>query len=372
MTTDHPTSGRADDEAVARVAPDGETATATPVTPAAPASGGAPGATTTTATAASSPGPAPDDRGNGAPAVATAVGGDATPAAPDRPAARLRWWREVVYIVLVYLAYSAVRNQFGSGAGDSVDPEPAFHHGEAIIQLQRNIGLYFEDALQQWYLDLPFDGFIRFWNIYYGVFHFVVAAFALIWLFRLAPERYRVWRNTLAFTTLLALIGFASFSLMPPRLMDDPGIYGGCQVYESTTPEQLEARGVETAGDPPCDRFGFVDTVAVYGGWASFGSEEMAAVSNQYAAMPSMHIGWSTWCALVLAPLLRRRWARWLAIAYPVLTLFCIIVTGNHYWIDGLGGLACLGIGYLIARVATSWWEDRRGAVAAHPQPQAA
>ena len=70
---------------------------------------------------------------------------------------RLRWWREIVYIVLVYVAYSAVRNQFGSGAGDSVDPRPAFHHGEAIIQLQRNIGLYFEDRLQQWYLDLPLD-----------------------------------------------------------------------------------------------------------------------------------------------------------------------------------------------------------------------
>ena len=305
---------------------------------------------------AATPGAAADD------GAVRAVGDDSV------SARRLRWWREVVYIVLVYVAYSAVRNQFGSGAGDSVDPEPAFHHGEAIIQLQRNIGLYFEDRLQQWYLDLPLDGLIRFWNVYYGVLHFVVAAFALVWLFRKAPENYRVWRNTLAFTTLLALIGFATFSLMPPRLMDDPGIYGGCQVYTDATPDELETRGVATAGDPPCDEFGFVDTVAVYGGWASFGSEEMAAVSNQYAAMPSMHIGWSTWCALVLAPLLRRRWLRWLAIAYPMLTLFCIIVTGNHYWIDGVGGLVCLGVGYLIARAATTAWEARRGTVTAEGQ----
>jgi hypothetical protein len=271
----------------------------------------------------------------------------------------------------VYVAYSAVRNQFGSGAGDSVDPEPAFHHAEAIIQVQRNIGLYFEDRLQRWYLDLPLDGIIRFWNVYYGVLHFVVAAFALVLLFRKAPERYRVWRNTLAFTTLLALIGFASFSLMPPRLLDDPGIYGGCQVYADASPDELEARGLQ-AGDPPCDEFGYVDTVAEYGGWASFGSEEMAAVSNQYAAMPSMHIGWSTWCALVLAPLMRRRWLKALVISYPLLTLFDIMVTGNHYWIDGLGGLACLGVGYVIARVATAWWEARRGAVSPHPQPVAA
>jgi hypothetical protein len=283
---------------------------------------------------------------------------------------RLRWWREVVYILLVYIGYSAVRNQFGSGAGDTVDPEPAFHHGEAIIQLERNLRLYFEQAVQSWYLDLPGHGVIRFWNVYYGIFHFVVAAFALVWLFRKAPERYRVWRNTLAFTTLLALVGFASFSLMPPRLLDDPGVYGGCQVYEATPYEDLEARDI-TAGDPPCDEFGYVDTVAVYGGWASFGSEEMAAVSNQYAAMPSMHIGWSTWCALVLAPLIRRRWLRALAIAYPMLTLFDIIVTGNHYWIDGLGGLLCLGVGYLLARLLTSWWEARRGAIAPHPEPAA-
>jgi hypothetical protein len=270
----------------------------------------------------------------------------------------LRWWHELIYVVLVYAAYSGVRNQFGSGGGD-VDPEPAFNHGKAIIQLQRNIGLYFEDRLQRWYLDLPLNGLIRFWNIYYGLFHFVVVAIALVWMFRQAPERYRLWRNTLAFTTLLALVGFASFSLMPPRLLDDPGTYGGCQIYAAG--QDLP----EEAGEPPCDQYGFVDTVAEYGGWASFGSEELAAVSNQYAAMPSMHIGWSTWCALVLAPLVRRRWLRALVIAYPFFTLFDIMVTANHYWIDGVGGLICLGAGYLVARAGTWWWESRHGIPAA-------
>src|SRR5690606_14984578 len=98
-----------------------------------------------------------------------------------------------------------------------------------------------------------------------------------------------------------------------------------------------------------------------FGGWASFGSDEMARVSNQYAAMPSMHIGWSAWCAFVLVPLLRRRWLRALVIAYPIVTLFDIIVTGNHWWIDGPAGLACLGLGYLVAFAATRWYERRRG-----------
>ena len=143
---------------------------------------------------------------------------------------------------------------------------------------------------------------------------------------------------------------------MPPRLLDDPGMYGGCQVYAATTAEALEHRASDRQA--AVRRVRLRRHVAELRGLGSFGSEEMAAVSNQYAAMPSMHIGWSTWCALVLAPLVRRRWLRALAVAYPVLTLFDIIVTGNHYWIDGLGGLLCLGVGYAVALV-TDLYERR-------------
>lgn len=279
------------------------------------------------------------------------------------PRSSLRWWREAGYIVLVYVAYSAVRNQFGSGAGTDVDADPAFHHAQAIIHIERTLRLYFEEHLQSWYLGLPGNGLIRLWNIYYGVFHFVVALVALVVLYRRAPLRYRLWRNTLAVTTLLALVGFATFSLMPPRLLDDPGVYGGCRAYAHTPASTLP----DEAGRPPCDRYGYVDTVARYGGWASFGSDEMAAVSNQYAAMPSMHIGWSTWCVLVLVPLVRRRWLRALLIGYPALTLFDIMVTANHYWIDGVGGLVCLAAGFLVALALTRGYERRRGPVVLTP-----
>ena len=274
---------------------------------------------------------------------------DVSTVAPPQRTRRLRWWREVLYALAVYIIYSAVRNTFGSAGGD---PRPAYGHALDIIRVQEWMHLYFEDRLQQWYLDLPADGLIRLWNVFYGLAHFVVTAGALIWLFRRDPERYPRWRNTLAFTTALAIIGFASFSLMPPRLLDDPGKYGGCQIY------------LDQTNPPPelCDRFGYVDTIAVYGGWASFGSSELENVSNQYAAMPSMHIGWSTWSACVLFPLLRRRWAKVLAAVYPFITLACIIVTANHYWIDGLGGLACLGVGYLLGRKAADLTDPTRSA----------
>jgi hypothetical protein len=268
----------------------------------------------------------------------------------------LRWWKEVAFGFAVYAVYSAVRNRFGSAGGD---PGPAFEHARQIIDLERAMRLYFEADLQRWYLDLPGHGLIRGWNVYYGLAHFLVTFVALVWLFRKDPRRYPLWRNTLALTTCVAVVGFAAYSLMPPRLLDDPGEFGACQLY---APEaaQPASPGVLTA--PGCDRYGYVDTVARYGGWISFGNEGMKDVSNQYAAMPSMHIGWSTWSALVLVPLLRRRWAKALAAAYPAITLVCIVVTANHYWIDGVGGLVCLAVGFAVARAVT-------GRFAPRPQP---
>jgi membrane-associated phospholipid phosphatase len=104
------------------------------------------------------------------------------------------------------------------------------------------------------------------------------------------------------------------------------------------------------------EEYGFVDTLAHYGGIWSFDSGAMQKVSNQYAAMPSLHFAWSTWCALVLVPTFRRRWLKALAIAYPVCTLFAIIVTGNHYWLDAAGGAVILAIGAAAGR----WWSERQ------------
>ena len=268
-------------------------------------------------------------------------------AEPQDDRVGLRWWKEVVLAAVVYAVYSIVRNQFGSAGGD---PRPAFGHAKDIIAIEDALHLYVEPSVQQWYLGLPAHGVIRLWNVYYGIAHFLVTFVALVWMFRRHPLRHRVMRNTLALTTAVAMIGFAAYSLMPPRLLDDPGQYGGCQVY---APEAARAAPPGSLTAPGCDEFGFVDTIATYGGWISFGNEGMKEVSNQYAAMPSMHIGWATWSALVLFPLVRRRWAKVLVVAYPLLTLVCIVVTANHYWIDGVGGLVCLGVGYSLARVLT-------------------
>lgn len=235
-----------------------------------------------------------------------------TEPAPSR--SRLRWWREILYIGVFYAVYSAVRNA-GTGA-DSVGA--AFDNAKDDIEIERTLGLYHEESIQEAFLGQRW--FIKACNIFYGSFHFVVTAAALVWCFRRRPDRYPLWRNTLAATTGLALIGFAFFPLMPPRLL--PASYG------------------------------YVDTLARIGGLWSFESGAMKAVSNQYAAMPSLHFGWSTWCALVLWPAATgRRWAQALLVAYPLVTLFAIVVTGNHFWLDAAGGAAVLAAGYALASI---------------------
>lgn len=252
----------------------------------------------------------------------------------------LRWWREVLYVAAFYVVYSWIRNQFGSAGNDAA--RIAYEHARDIIDIQDALGLWFEPELQRWYLDLPADGLIRVWNIYYGTAHFVVTAGALIWLYRRQPDRYSVWRTTLAAMTALALIGFATYSLMPPRLLGSTSQFGACYQQE-----------------PDCRDVTMVDTLEVHGGWLSFEDDQVASVSNQYAAMPSMHTGWSTWSAFVLWGLVRRRWVRALVVLYPVATVFCIMITGNHYWLDAVGGVVAFGGGYLIARATTAWTEAR-------------
>ena len=115
---------------------------------------------------------------------------------------------------------------------------------------------------------------------------------------------------------------------MPPRLLDKP---------------------VEEYGPPPSmvsEHFGFVDTLQEYPTFWSFDSGGLKTLSNQYAAMPSLHMAWAVWSMLVLLPLVRRGWLRALIVLDPLATFFCIVVTANHYWLDALMGVATLAVGY--------------------------
>jgi hypothetical protein len=96
---------------------------------------------------------------------------------------------------------------------------------------------------------------------------------------------------------------------------------------------------------------GFVDTVVSFHTWGSWGSSGVDSASNEFAAMPSLHIGWALWCAIVVVGLARRRWLRIVAAVYPLATLFVIVGTANHFLLDAAGGVLVVGIGFAVERL---------------------
>ncbi len=220
------------------------------------------------------------------------------------------WWGEILLMGIFYLVYSAIRN---SNEGDVAT---AFRNARAIIDVQEFLGIHFEQRVQD--LALGVKPVIIAANYFYGSFHFVVTIGVMVFLFVRWPDDYPLWRNVLAVTTALALIGFTFWPLMPPRLL--PASYG------------------------------YVDTLARYPTFWSFNSGAVSRISNQYAAMPSVHCAWALWCACVLVPRLRRRWTRSLAVLYPVCTVVAIVLTGNHFVLDAVGGFLTLLIGFVLAR----------------------
>ena len=227
-----------------------------------------------------------------------------------RDGRHLYWWLEIIAILVFYMIYSAIRN---ANEGSTAD---AFAHAKSLMDWQRSLGINHEEVLQEW--ALHFRPLIIAMNYFYGSLHFVVTGGVGIYLFVRWRNDYSMWRNTIAIATALALIGFITWPLMPPRLL--PANYG------------------------------FVDTLAEYPTFWSFNSGAVSKISNQYAAMPSVHCIWALWCACVMVPRARRDWVKFLFVLYPIGTVAAIVLTGNHYVLDAVGGFAVLGIAYAISR----------------------
>src|SRR5947208_3508505 len=194
---------------------------------------------------------------------------------------RAPWWIEFPAVFIAYQTYEWVRGRVKG------TPTDAARHAKQVIAIERFFGMFREAAVQRQFLSNHL--FIQFWDIYYGTVHFVVPVVALIWLWRRFPERYRRWRNAMVGMVLVSLISFKLYPLLPPRLL-------------------------------PRD-FHFVDTAATIGGMGVFDKGSMKDVENLYAAMPSLHIAWSSWCARALVPVVRRQWVTTPTTACPRCTL---------------------------------------------------
>jgi hypothetical protein len=235
------------------------------------------------------------------------------------PARRMPAWArplpEAVLLAALYAAYRSTRNLLGSARGQAVA------RGQAIERFESRLHLDPERALNHFVAAHPALATIC--DYEYAAAHFAITLIVMVLLYR----RHRPTARRLAaawyLTNLLALLGFWLYALAPPRLLP-----GG----------------------------GFIDTVVVFHTWGSWGTGAVASASNQYAAMPSLHIAWASWCAVGIWQLTRRDWVRLLGICYPLATLFVVLGTANHYLVDAVAGLLTLIGGFALTEGGIRSW----------------
>jgi hypothetical protein len=149
---------------------------------------------------------------------------------------------------------------------------------------------------------------VQFLNGYYAIAHVPAVVLVLLWLFFRHRDQYAWVRNSLALLTASSLV-LHFIPMAPPRLLPD---------------------------------LGFVDTGLAYN-QSVYGPGSAHGLSNQLAAIPSLHVGWALLVACAVLVATRSRW-RWLVVAHPFLTVWSVVATGNHWWLDAVSAAALLAV----------------------------
>lgn len=240
--------------------------------------------------------------------------------APSRHRDRLA---EVLLVVGFYVVYDSTRFFVAGGAAS------AFRNGHAIVAVEdwgniapeRWLNTLFSHHI---WLGLPAD-------FAYATLHYVVTPAVLIWLWRYHHAHYRHARTQLGLATASALVGFVLLPTAPPRLLEDS--------------------------------YGFVDVMAQrasLGWWEGDAStpQGLESLTNDFAAMPSLHVGWALWCGLMLYRYAEQPSVRMLGIAYPAFIAAVVMGTGNHYLLDCVAGAALILLGGRAAEPYLHQWDS--------------
>ncbi|KAF2276423.1 uncharacterized protein EI97DRAFT_39368 [Westerdykella ornata] len=282
------------------------------------------------------------------------------------------YWALIYWVYQLGRAFTAVTLVEGT-------VDVARKHALQIIHLEKRLHIFWELPIQHWFLNHP--TVLRWTNRIYSFIHIPGTILFLVWLYyytttrnRLdlplpnkptgeadgspaGPKLYAARRRTMAVCNLLAFIVFTLWPCMPPRLLSDPDVPG---------PIGEEARS-----------YGFVDTVHGAEGESSVWTQNRFC--NQYAAMPSLHFGYSlliglTICLIPLAPQhqrsrtlslgiskgktlrlrmpsVRRLICLFVGIAYPATILIAIIATANHFILDAVAGAIVCGLAWMSNRM---------------------
>ncbi|MFF3462408.1 phosphatase PAP2 family protein [Streptomyces sp. NPDC002619] len=227
-----------------------------------------------------------------------------------------RWWVELLLVGLLYAVYETTRGLQRSWTAT------ADRNGRSIQRWEEALHLAPEQSLNEVLHDLPVLAVLA--AYFYATLHFILTPAVLIWLYRAHPGHYRRARTWLAAVTLSALIGFWRFPATPPRLLPHTGIH-------------------DTVAD-----------VEQWGWWSGQTSAPhgLGGLVNEYAAMPSLHVGWAVWSGWLLFRHARRKSLMVFGLAYPVLTTVVVVATGNHYLADAIAGAFLIVLfGALVGRI---------------------
>ena len=205
---------------------------------------------------------------------------------------RLPWALEIASIAFFYGLYSVVRLLAPHRVGD------AFSHAASVESWEQTLGLFDEPNVNAFLA--RHTSLEELASYYYVSLHYLVTPLVLIWLWRNRARAYGPMRSALVLASAIALGMYAAWPLAPPR-------------YAMT---------------------GAVDTVNDVLATSGHG---VSGLVNDIAAMPSMHVGWSLWCAVAIARVSRSRF-RHLAWLYPIATTVVVVATANHYLLDAVGG----------------------------------
>ena len=229
------------------------------------------------------------------------------------PGIHRHWWVEVGFVLALYVGYELSRKAVPS------DPAAAVRHAQDVMSLESTLHLGIERSVNAWLQS--HDLLAALTGYYYETFHFVVVIVTLIWLYIKRPSLYRRARSVLIIASFGALAVFWFFPVAPPRLAES----------------------------------GLIDIVVNHNIFGSAHGQTGAGFVNIYAAVPSLHVGWAVWAAIVIMraePQWRFRYALWL---YPAATTFVVIGTANHYVIDAVAGLGTIVLSGLITRLTLPW-----------------
>jgi hypothetical protein len=192
-----------------------------------------------------------------------------------------------------------------------VDAATGYRNAQHLWSVERALHLPSETGFQQLFVHAP--GVLRVANEYYASAHFPLTAVFLFWIYVWRHESWRWVRNAMTIVTASSLLIEALLPMAPPRLVP---------------------------------AFGMVDT-GVLLRQSVYPAKTNSGVANQFAAMPSVHVGWALLVAVGVILVVRSRW-RWLALIHPVVTALVVTVTANHYWADGIVAALLVAVAVLV------------------------